>query len=86
MSPEPLSFVSQGEGARQRNLCKVYSGLYGYAGQVAKKRRDGALATESATIMHFLKEVRPSAKVIQRVKCHSCKSAEFLWVGDLVRV
>ena len=32
--PEPLSFVSLGEGARQHNMGKVYSGLYGCAGHV----------------------------------------------------
>ncbi|KAI6139108.1 chitin synthase-domain-containing protein [Pisolithus tinctorius] len=34
LDPEPLSFVSIGEGARQHNMAKVYSGLYECAGHV----------------------------------------------------
>ncbi|KAG1744846.1 glycosyltransferase family 2 protein [Suillus lakei] len=34
LDPEPLSFVSLGEGARQHNMGKVYSGLYECAGHV----------------------------------------------------
>ena len=34
LDPEPLSFVSLGEGAKQHNMGKVYSGLYEYAGHV----------------------------------------------------
>ena len=32
--PEPLSFLSLGEGAKQHNMGKVYSGLYECAGHV----------------------------------------------------
>ena len=34
LDPEPLSFMSLGEGAKQHNMCKVYSGLYECAGHV----------------------------------------------------
>jgi len=34
LDPEPLSFVLIGEGARQHNMGKVYSGLYECAGHV----------------------------------------------------
>ncbi|KDN52499.1 glycosyltransferase family 2 protein [Tilletiaria anomala UBC 951] len=34
LDPEPLSFLSLGEGAKQHNMGKVYSGLYENAGHV----------------------------------------------------
>ncbi|KAG0747559.1 hypothetical protein G6F57_001697 [Rhizopus arrhizus] len=34
VDPEPLSFVSVGEGAKQHNMAKIYSGLYEVAGHV----------------------------------------------------
>ncbi|KAF9001145.1 glycosyltransferase family 2 protein [Cyathus striatus] len=34
LDPEPLSFVSLGEGAKQHNMGKVYSGLYECSGHV----------------------------------------------------
>ncbi|CAO1629389.1 unnamed protein product [Parajaminaea phylloscopi] len=34
LDPEPLSFLSIGEGSKQHNLAKVYSGLYEYSGHV----------------------------------------------------
>jgi chitin synthase len=34
LDPKPLSFVSLGEGSRQHNIGKVYSGLYECAGHV----------------------------------------------------
>ena len=34
LDPEPLSFQSLGEGAKQHNMGKVYSGLYEHAGHV----------------------------------------------------
>ncbi|KNZ82292.1 Chitin synthase 8 [Termitomyces sp. J132] len=34
LDPEPLSFLSLGEGAKQHNMGKVYSGLYECAGHV----------------------------------------------------
>lgn len=32
--PEPLSFISLGEGNKQHNMAKIYSGLYEHAGRV----------------------------------------------------
>ncbi|MCO5583292.1 hypothetical protein L7F22_037202 [Adiantum nelumboides] len=34
LDPEPLSFLSLGEGSRQHNMAKVYSGLYEHHGHV----------------------------------------------------
>eukprot|EP00835_Amoeboradix_gromovi_P000508 NODE_18_length_40692_cov_0.469183.p1 type:complete len:1757 gc:universal NODE_18_length_40692_cov_0.469183:18524-13254(-) len=34
LDPEPLSFQSVGEGSRQHNMAKVYSGLYEHAGHL----------------------------------------------------
>ncbi|KAG1641830.1 hypothetical protein G6F44_005444 [Rhizopus delemar] len=34
VDPEPLSFVSVGEGSKQHNMAKIYSGLYEVAGHV----------------------------------------------------
>ncbi|CAO1621032.1 unnamed protein product [Sympodiomycopsis kandeliae] len=34
LDPEPLSFLSIGEGTRQHNMAKVYSGLYEHSGHV----------------------------------------------------
>ena len=34
VDPEPLSFLSLGEGSKQHNMGKVYSGLYEHAGHV----------------------------------------------------
>lgn len=34
LDPEPLSFLSIGEGSKQHNMAKVYSGLYEYSGHV----------------------------------------------------
>lgn len=34
LDPEPLSFLSLGEGAKQHNMAKVYSGLYEHSGHV----------------------------------------------------
>ena len=34
LDPEPLNYVSLGEGARRHNMGKVYSGLYECAGHV----------------------------------------------------
>jgi chitin synthase len=36
--PEPLNFVSLGEGARQHNMGKVYSGLYECTGHIVPYR------------------------------------------------
>ncbi|ORX54930.1 hypothetical protein DM01DRAFT_1304499 [Hesseltinella vesiculosa] len=34
IDPEPLSFFSLGEGAKQHNMAKIYSGLYEFGGHV----------------------------------------------------
>ena len=34
VDPEPLSFESLGEGMKQHNMCKVYSGLYEVQGHI----------------------------------------------------
>lgn len=34
IDPEPLSFLSLGEGCKQHNMAKVYSGLYEYHGHI----------------------------------------------------
>ncbi|KAH0831304.1 glycosyltransferase family 2 protein [Lanmaoa asiatica] len=69
--PEPLSFVSLGEGARQHNMGKVYSGLYECAGHVVpylvvikvgkptERSRPGNRGKRDSqmAIMHFLNKV-----------------------------
>ena len=69
--PEPLSFVSLGEGARQHNMGKVYSGLYECAGHVVpylvvvkvgkptERSRPGNRGKRDSqmVIMHFLNKV-----------------------------
>ena len=76
--PEPLSFVSLGEGARQHNMGKVYSGLYECAGHVVpylvvvkvgkptERSRPGNRGKRDSqmVIMHFLNKARTSAGVI----------------------
>ena len=39
LDPEPLSFLSLGDGARQHNMGKVYSGLYEHAGHIVPYAR-----------------------------------------------
>ena len=72
LDPEPLSFVSLGEGARQHNMGKVYSGLYECAGHVVpylvvvkvgkptERSRPGNRGKRDSqmVIMHFLNKVR----------------------------
>ncbi|KJA13953.1 glycosyltransferase family 2 protein [Hypholoma sublateritium FD-334 SS-4] len=48
LEPEPLSFMSIGEGAKQHNMGKVYSGLYECAGHVVPY---------ILLLMHFLNKV-----------------------------
>ena len=69
---EPLSFLSLGEGAKQHNMGKVYSGLYETAGHVVpylvvvkvgkpgEKSRPGNRGKRDTQmlIMHFLNKVR----------------------------
>ena len=71
LDPVPLNFVSIGEGARQHNIGKVYSGLYervGYAisslvvikaGQPTEWSRPGNRGKRDSqmVIMHFLNKV-----------------------------
>ena len=70
--PEPLSFVSLGEGAKQHNTGKVYSGLYECAGHVVpylvlvkigkptERSRPGNRGKRDSQmlLMHFLNKVR----------------------------
>jgi chitin synthase len=70
--PEPLSFQSLGEGAKQHNMGKVYAGLYECSGHVvpyivivkvgkpAEKNRPGNRGKRDSQmiIMHFLNKVR----------------------------
>ncbi|KIJ64935.1 glycosyltransferase family 2 protein [Hydnomerulius pinastri MD-312] len=71
IDPEPLSFLSLGEGARQHNMGKVYSGLYECAGHVVpylvvvktgkptERSRPGNRGKRDSqmVIMHFLNKV-----------------------------
>lgn len=70
--PEPLSFLSLGEGAKQHNMAKVFSGLYEVAGHVvpyvviakcgkpSEKSRPGNRGKRDSQmlLMHFLNKVR----------------------------
>jgi chitin synthase len=72
LDPEPLSFVSLGEGAKQHNMGKVYSGLYECAGHVVpylvlvkigkptERSRPGNRGKRDSQmlLMHFLNKVR----------------------------
>ena len=72
LDPEPLSFVSLGEGAKQHNMGKVYSGLYECAGHVlpymvivkvgkpTERQRPGNRGKRDSQmmLMHFLNKVR----------------------------
>lgn len=71
LDPEPLSFVSLGEGAKQHNMGKVYSGLYECSGHVVpylvivkigkptERSRPGNRGKRDSqmVIMHFLNKV-----------------------------
>ena len=71
LDPEALSFVSIGEGARQHNMGKVYSGLYECAGHVVaylvvvkvgkptERSRPGNRGKRDLqmVVMHFLNKV-----------------------------
>ena len=71
LDPEPLSFVSLGEGAKQHNMGKVYSGLYECAGHVVpylvivkigkptERARPGNRGKRDSQmlLMHFLNKV-----------------------------
>jgi len=71
LEPEALSFVSLGEGARQHNMGKVYSGLYERSGHVvpylvvvkigkpSERSRPGNRGKRDSqmVIMHFLNKV-----------------------------
>jgi chitin synthase len=72
LDPEPLSFASLGEGAKQHNMGKVYSGLYECAGHVVpylvlvkigkptERTRPGNRGKRDSQmlLMHFLNKVR----------------------------
>lgn len=72
LDPEPLSFLSLGEGAKQHNMGKVYSGLYECAGHVVpylvlvkigkptERSRPGNRGKRDSQmmLMHFLNKVR----------------------------
>ncbi|KJA23760.1 glycosyltransferase family 2 protein [Hypholoma sublateritium FD-334 SS-4] len=71
LDPEPLSFMSIGEGAKQHNMGKVYSGLYECAGHVVpylvivkvgkptERSRPGNRGKRDSQLllMHFLNKV-----------------------------
>ncbi|KAG7096112.1 hypothetical protein E1B28_006786 [Marasmius oreades] len=75
LDPEPLSFVSLGEGAKQHNMGKVYSGLYECSGHVVpylvvvkvgkpnERSRPGNRGKRDSqmVIMHFLNKVHFNA-------------------------
>ncbi|TFK68107.1 hypothetical protein BDN72DRAFT_879221 [Pluteus cervinus] len=75
LDPEPLSFVSLGEGARQHNMGKVYTGLYEVAGHVVpyvvivkcgkpgEKSRPGNRGKRDSqmVLMHFFNKVHFNA-------------------------
>lgn len=74
LDPEPLSFLSLGEGAKQHNMGKVYSGLYECSGHVvpymvvvkvgkpSERSRPGNRGKRDSqmVVMHFLNKVRLS--------------------------
>ncbi|KZS96924.1 glycosyltransferase family 2 protein [Sistotremastrum niveocremeum HHB9708] len=71
VDPEPLSFLSLGEGAKQHNMGKVYSGLYECSGHVVpylvlvkvgkptERQRPGNRGKRDSqmVLMHFLNKV-----------------------------
>ncbi|KAH6903325.1 chitin synthase 8 [Coprinopsis sp. MPI-PUGE-AT-0042] len=75
LDPEPLSFVSLGEGAKQHNMGKVYSGLYECSGHVVpylvvvksgkptERSRPGNRGKRDSQMlmMHFLNKVHFNA-------------------------
>lgn len=75
LDPEPLSFVSLGEGAKQHNMGKVYSGLYECSGHVvpylvvvkvgkpSERSRPGNRGKRDSqmVVMHFLNKVHFNA-------------------------
>ncbi|KAH9984858.1 glycosyltransferase family 2 protein [Russula vinacea] len=85
--PEPLSFQSLGEGAKQHNMGKVYSGLYETNGHVvpymvlvkvgkpSERSRPGNRGKRDSQIMlmNFLNKVSPSLSST-RVEVYSLRS------------
>ncbi|EJD51949.1 glycosyltransferase family 2 protein [Auricularia subglabra TFB-10046 SS5] len=75
LDPEPLSFLSLGEGAKQHNMGKVYSGLYECGGHVVpylvvvkvgkptERQRPGNRGKRDSqmVLMHFLNKVHFNA-------------------------
>ncbi|GAC1674769.1 MAG: hypothetical protein NVS9B9_30480 [Ktedonobacteraceae bacterium] len=78
LDPEPLSFMSLGEGAKQHNIDKVYTGLYECAGHVvpylvvvkvgkpSERSRPGNRGKRDyqMLLMHFLNKVRGFVRAI----------------------
>ena len=78
LDPEPLSFTSLGEGAKQHNMGKVYSGLYECSGHVVpylvvvkigkptERSRPGNRGKRDSqmVIMHFLNKVSMPALLL----------------------
>lgn len=92
LDPEPLSFLSLGEGAKQHNMGKVYSGLYECSGHVvpyivcvkvgkpSERQRPGNRGKRDSqmVLMHFFNKVSPI-----RLLWHACPQSSFLFPGSL---
>ena len=79
LDPEPLSFLSLGEGAKQHNMGKVYSGLYECAGHVvpyivvvkvgkpSERQRPGNRGKRDSqmVLMHFFNKVCPEGRFFE---------------------
>ena len=91
--PEPLSFLSLGEGSKQHNMGKVYSGLYEVAGHVVpylvvvkvgkptERSRPGNRGKRDSQmlLMHFLNKVSSSVRLsrLPRLTLFSLGSLQF---------
>jgi len=83
LDPEPLSFLSLGEGAKQHNMGKVYSGLYECAGHVvpyivvvkvgkpSERQRPGNRGKRDSqmVLMHFFNKVCPEGRFFEIKGC-----------------
>ena len=83
LDPEPLSFLSLGEGAKQHNMGKVYSGLYECSGHVVpylvvvkvgkptERARPGNRGKRDSQmlLMHFLNKVTLFFIILSNVVC-----------------
>lgn len=93
LDPEPLSFLSLGDGAKQHNMGKVYSGLYECSGHVVpylvvvkvgkptERQRPGNRGKRDSqmTLMHFLN------KVGRCISVHYTHKLTYLHAGALQR-